>query len=46
MREYRNTLKTLSGRSPGDIIAYSGGFNAVTLTSVCKDNIERLKEVV
>ena len=45
IREYRNTLKTLSGRSPGDIIAYSGGFSAVTLTSVCKDNIERLKEV-
>ena len=43
IREYRNTLKILAQMSLGDIIAYSGGFNAATLVSVCKDNIERLK---
>lgn len=46
IREYRNTLKVLSKSSPEDIIAYSGGFNAATLMSVCRDNIERLKESV
>lgn len=43
IREYRNTLKGLSGRVSDDIIAYSGGFNAATLMSVCRDNVERLK---
>ena len=43
LREYRNTLNILSKLSPYDIIAYSGGFNAATLASACKDNIERLK---
>jgi len=43
IREYRNTLKLLSGESPGDIVAYSGGFNAATFMSVCRDNLERLK---
>jgi len=44
IREYRNTSKALSKREPSDILAYSGGFNAATLMSVCRDNIERLKE--
>jgi len=43
IREYRNTLRTLSGQAQSDLVAYSGGFNAATLASVCKDNIERLK---
>ena len=43
LREYRNTLSILSKSNPYDIVAYSGGFNAATLASVCKDNIERLK---
>jgi chemotaxis protein methyltransferase CheR len=43
IREYRNTTKLLSKRSPEDIIPYSGGFNAATLLGVCGDNIERLK---
>lgn len=43
IREYRNTLKNLSMYKPDDIIAYSGGFTAATLMSVCRDNIERLK---
>ncbi len=43
LREYRNTLADLSILSPYDIITHSGGFNASTLSSVCKDNIERLK---
>ncbi|NQU95186.1 MAG: hypothetical protein HQ549_03010 [Candidatus Omnitrophica bacterium] len=43
IREYRNSLKLLSGAAPGDIIAYSGGFNAATFMSVCRDNLERLK---
>ena len=43
LRGYRNALKILSGDTPGDIIAYSGGLNSATLTSVCKNNIERLK---
>lgn len=45
LREYRNTLNVLSKSDPYDIVAYSGGFNAATLTSVCKNNIERLKTV-
>jgi len=43
IREYRNTLNILSKSQIYDIIAYSGGFNAATLASVCKSNIERLK---
>jgi len=43
LREYRNTLDVLSKLNPYDILAYGGGFNAATLASVCKDNIERLK---
>ena len=43
IREYRNTLEVLSKESPDNIIAYSGGFNAATLISVCKNNIERIK---
>lgn len=43
IREYRNTLNGLSSNSPGDIVAYSGGFNTATLASVCRDNLERLK---
>ena len=43
LREYRNTLSILSKSDPYDIVAYSGGFNAATLASVCKNNIERLK---
>ncbi|MCX5665652.1 MAG: hypothetical protein NT036_01190, partial [Candidatus Omnitrophica bacterium] len=43
LREYRNTLNILSKSNPYDIVAYSGGFNAATLASVCKNNIERLK---
>ena len=42
-REYRNTLNVLSKSKPYDIVAYSGGFNAATLASVCKNNIELLK---
>lgn len=43
IREYRNTLTILSKSKPYDIIAYSGGFNAAALSSVCRDNIARLK---
>ncbi len=43
IREYRNTMKVLGRHAATDIIAYSGGFNAATLASVCRDNIERLK---
>ena len=43
LREYRNTLNILSKSKPYDIIAYSGGFNSAALSSVCKNNIERLK---
>ncbi len=45
IRAYRNSLKLLSGYEPTTIIAYSGGFNAATLMSVCRDNLERLKQV-
>lgn len=43
LREYRNTLTVLSKFRPYDIIAYSGGFNAATLSSVCKNSIELIK---
>lgn len=43
IREYRNTLKTLSKVSFDDIIPYSGGFDAASLIGVCGSNIERLK---
>jgi tetratricopeptide (TPR) repeat protein len=43
LREYRNTLNILSKSRPYDILPYSGGFNVATLSSVCKNNIERLK---
>lgn len=43
IREYRNTLNILSKNLPDDIIAYSGGFNAVAVAGACKSNIERLK---
>lgn len=43
LREYRNTLNILSKAKAYDIIAHSGGFNAATLSSVCKNNIELLK---
>ncbi len=43
LREYRNTLTVLSKFKAYDIIAYSGGFNAATLSSVCKNSIELLK---
>ena len=43
LRQYRNTMNTLSGLGLSEIIAYSGGFNAATLISICRSNIERLK---
>jgi chemotaxis protein methyltransferase CheR len=43
LREYRNVLAILSKSKPYDIIAHSGGFNAATLASVCKNSIETLK---
>lgn len=43
LRQYRNTLNTLSSLGSSEIIAYSGGFNAATLISICRNNIERLK---
>ncbi len=43
LRQYRNTMNTLSGLGSSEIIAYSGGFNASTLISICRSNIERLK---
>lgn len=43
LREFRNTLKGLEKFSADNIIAFSGGFNAATLISVCRDNIERIK---
>jgi len=43
IREYRNSLNILSKIPSNVIIPHSGGFNAATLTSVCRDNIERLK---
>lgn len=43
IREYRNTLNLLSRAGSEDIIAYSGGYNAATLMSVVRDNLERLK---
>lgn len=43
IREHRNTLKVLGKNSPGDVIAYTGGFDAASLRSVCSNNIERLK---
>ncbi|MFA6320359.1 MAG: CheR family methyltransferase [Candidatus Omnitrophota bacterium] len=43
IRAYRNTLNILSKCKSYDIIAYSGGFNATTLASVCRNNLERLK---
>jgi chemotaxis protein methyltransferase CheR len=46
IRAYRNTLKALS-RYPSDaIVAYSGGFSASTMVSICRDNLERLKEPI
>ncbi|MBF0494030.1 MAG: tetratricopeptide repeat protein [Candidatus Omnitrophica bacterium] len=45
IREYRNTISLLSKHGSNDILAYSGGFNTATLTSVCRDNLERLKTV-
>ena len=43
LREYRNTLNILSKARPYDILPYSGGFNVATLSSICRNNIERLK---
>lgn len=43
IREYRNSLNILVKMSSSDIIAYSGGFNAMAITGICKSNIERLK---
>ena len=43
LREYRNALNVLAKAKPYDIIAYSGGFNAAALASVCKNSIEQLK---
>ncbi len=43
IREFRNTIRSLDGLAPDDIIPYSGGFSAMTLDNVCKDNIERLR---
>jgi chemotaxis protein methyltransferase CheR len=43
IKEFRNTAKLLSAKTPDEIIPYSGGFNAATLMSVCRDNLERLK---
>lgn len=43
MRQYRNTLKSLSKYRADDIIPYSGGFSAAAISSVCRDNLERLK---
>jgi chemotaxis protein methyltransferase CheR len=43
IREYRNTLNILAKSAPDEIIAYSGGFSAVTIAGACKSNIERLK---
>lgn len=44
IKEYRNTLKLLSKHVPEAIIPYSGGFNVATFMSMCRDNLERLKE--
>jgi len=43
LREYRNALNILSRSKPYDILPYSGGFNAATLSSACRNNIEQLK---
>ena len=43
LREYRNALNILSKSKPYDILPYSGGFNVATLSSVCRNSIERLK---
>jgi tetratricopeptide (TPR) repeat protein len=43
IREYRNILNILSKNAPDEIIAYSGGFSAVSIAGACKSNIERLK---
>jgi len=45
LRQFRNTQKILLKDTSGDTIAFSGGFNAATLISVCKNNIERLKSM-
>ncbi len=42
-RQYRITLKLLSKHAPDDIILFAGGFNAASIASVCKDNLERLR---
>jgi chemotaxis protein methyltransferase CheR len=43
IRERRNTLNALERVPPGDIVAYSGGFNAMSLKNICISSIERLK---
>ena len=43
IRGRRNTLKVLERISPGDTVAYSGGFKARSLRSVCTNSIEWLK---
>ncbi|RPI97092.1 MAG: hypothetical protein EHM32_02125, partial [Spirochaetales bacterium] len=43
IREYRSALNGLSKSRLDDILAHGGGFNAATLASVCRDNLERLK---
>jgi chemotaxis protein methyltransferase CheR len=43
IREYRNTIKLLSGNRADAMLPYGGGFNVATLTNACRENIERLK---
>ena len=43
LKEYRNAINSFSGLPLDEIIPGSGGFNAATLISVCRNNIERLK---
>ena len=43
IRGRRNTLKVLERISPGDTVAYSGGFKARSLRNVCTNSIEWLK---
>lgn len=43
IREYRNTIKLLSGSSAEQMLPYGGGFSVATLTNACRENIERLK---
>lgn len=43
IREYRNVISDFSLLPSDYLIAYSGGFNAASLISACKNNIEIIK---